>query len=182
MTSVVICEELGEWAADFYVSSAIARFTNLTNSPSSYLEGFDIKEKEYLAAALARVHISEPSTAPGETSDKVCQFIKILLEVNHPEFSGIVFVKQRATVAVLAHLLSTHPETKDAFRIGTFVGTSQDPKRITNIGDVLDVKYQEKALAYFRSGAINLIVATSALEEGIDVVSRPKAFANELSC
>lgn len=168
MTSKVICQELGEWAADFYISSAIARFTNIAESAAGYLERFDLEEKAYLAAALKKVQVATKASRRS-VSDKVDKFINTLVEVYQPGISGIVFVRQRATVAVLAHILSIHPDTKDLFSVGTFVGTSQDTRRITNIGDMLDTQNQDKALEDFRNGTINLIVATSALEEGIDV-------------
>lgn len=170
MTSTIICHELGGGAADFYVSSAISKFTNLTNATAGYFQRYDMKEKLYLATALGKVDIS-PDLMTSSESDKVQQFINTLLEVYHPEISAVVFVKTRAAVAVLAHILSVHPKTKDLFNIGTFVGTSQDPRRVTNIGDMIDTQNQWNALNDFRNGILNLIVSTSALEEGIDVPS-----------
>jgi hypothetical protein len=70
---------------------------------------------------------------------------------------------------VLAHLLSVHPETRDLFRIGTIVGTSAHTNRARNIGELIDTDLQKNALSLFKSGRINLVIATSVLEEGIDV-------------
>jgi hypothetical protein len=70
---------------------------------------------------------------------------------------------------VLAHLLSVHPETRDLFRIGTIVGTSAHTNRARNIGELIDTDSQKNALSLFKSGRINLVIATSVLEEGIDV-------------
>jgi hypothetical protein len=70
---------------------------------------------------------------------------------------------------VLAHLLSVHPETRDLFRIGTIVGTSAHTNRARNIRELIDTDLQKNALSLFKSGRINLVIATSVLEEGIDV-------------
>lgn len=174
LTSRVICHELGEWAADFYVSSAISRFAKVLKSAADHLEEFEIEEKTYLLTALARVNTSSVSMTEDDStkslvSNKVARFIETLHEVHHPGISAIVFVRQRATVAVLAYLLSTHPELRKLYKIGTFVGLSNDPRRITSIADILEIQDQWKALEDFRSGTVNLIIATSALEEGIDV-------------
>jgi ERCC4-related helicase len=88
-------------------------------------------------------------------------------------FFRIVFVQERALAAVLAHLLSVHPDTRDLFRIGTIVGTSAHSHRALskNIGELIDVDVQTNVLSFFKSGQLNLVVATSMLEEGIDVTS-----------
>jgi hypothetical protein len=81
---------------------------------------------------------------------------------------GIVFVKERATVAVLSHILAVHPRTAGRYRVGSMVGTSATPGRRQ---DFLDLSQKEYILSLqaFRKGTINLLVATSVLEEGIDV-------------
>lgn len=77
-------------------------------------------------------------------------------------------VRERATTVVLAHILAMHPEVNQKFRIGTMVGTSFVPgvKR-----DFLDLPETGGGLSLeaFRAGKKNLLVATSVLEEGIDV-------------
>jgi hypothetical protein len=70
---------------------------------------------------------------------------------------------------VLAHLLSVHPETRDLFCIETIVGTSAHSNRTRNIGEFIDIELQKNALSLFKLGRINLVIATSVLEEGIDV-------------
>src|SRR5690606_34931195 len=82
---------------------------------------------------------------------------------------GIIFVEQRATAAVLQKLLSLHPMTRDTLRCVTFIGTSNNSNRKTSIGDLLDPSKQQDTLANFRRKEYNFIIATSVLEEGIDI-------------
>ncbi len=70
---------------------------------------------------------------------------------------------------MLAYLLSVHPETRKLFRIGTIVGTSAHTNRARSIGELIDTECQKNALSLFKAGRINLVIATSVLEEGIDI-------------
>lgn len=81
---------------------------------------------------------------------------------------SVVFVRTRAEVAVLSHLLSEHPSTK-TFRIAAFVGCSSFSGRKSTIGELVEARNQKDSLDDFRAGHKNLIVTTNALEEGIDV-------------
>lgn len=81
---------------------------------------------------------------------------------------GIIFVKERATTVILAHILATHPKVREKYRVGKMVGTSFVPGFRQDFID-LPEKDGHSSLNDFRSGKKNLIVATSVLEEGIDV-------------
>jgi ERCC4-related helicase len=90
---------------------------------------------------------------------------------DNPAFTCLTFVEQRVWVAVLAEILSLHPQTKDLLRVGTFVGTSQSSKRKASIATLAEPRNQQATLDDFRAGTLNVILATSVLEEGIDVSS-----------
>ncbi|EPE07388.1 dicer-like protein 2 [Ophiostoma piceae UAMH 11346] len=82
---------------------------------------------------------------------------------------GIIFVQQRPMAAVLARIISLHPMVRNRFQAGHVVGTSQ-----TSSGDADDTLYLSprnpaKALQQFRAHQINLLIATSVIEEGIDI-------------
>ena len=79
---------------------------------------------------------------------------------------GIIFVKERSTAYMLHRLLSYHPETCHRLRFEIVVGTSQRPRGKQAI---YELPNSENALAKFWSGKINILIATSVLEEGIDV-------------
>ncbi|KAK5281796.1 Dicer-like protein 2, partial [Cryomyces antarcticus] len=93
-------------------------------------------------------------------SPKVQTLVDLLVQEANPSFTGIIFVDQRATVAALAQVLSTHPETRDLFSIGTFVGMSSFSNRKVNIADVVEPQEQQQKLLDFRVGKKNLIIAT----------------------
>ena len=81
-------------------------------------------------------------------------------------FSGLIFVRTRAEVAVLSHILSIQAPK---LRVATFVGESGFSGRRNTLGDLADCKDQRKTLDDLRLGRKNLVVTTNALEEGIDV-------------
>ena len=101
-----------------------------------------------------------------ELSSKVETLIAFLTAEQSPMFSGLVFVRTRAEVAVLSRLLAMHAPFLE---ISTFVGASGFSGRKGDIGELIDLKNQRNTLDDLRQGRKNLIVTTNALEEGIDV-------------
>ncbi|KAK0952026.1 Dicer-like protein 2 [Friedmanniomyces endolithicus] len=80
----------------------------------------------------------------------------------------IVFAKERATVVGLTQILRTSPSLAALYGVGGFVGTSTFAGR-ASIADLAEPRQQARDLVDFRNGTKNLMVATSVLEEGIDV-------------
>jgi ERCC4-related helicase len=170
-TSAVICQELGPWASNYYISHVVTRFLQLVDSDLSHLGEGSAEETRYLARALGQVELikmaSELPAGLPMVSHKVSEFIKLL--PRDSSFKTIVFVKQRATVAVLARLLSVHPQTRTQLRVGTMVGVSQSNQRAVNVADIIGLQEQKDTLEKFRHGNLDLVIATSVLEEGIDI-------------
>ncbi len=189
MKSGAIFEELGAWATQFYIYTSIEKFCSKTIVDDFLLlDAMDDTEKLYLRKILRSIKspdqraestqkwLHHESVQKGSSisrgasfSKKVMSLIDYLANVEVNDFRGIVFVKTRASCAVLEHILSTHPKTKDNFRVSTFVGMSSSPKRKFDMGELVDIKNQTDTLENFRSGQKNLVIATSVLEEGIDV-------------
>ncbi|KAF7927096.1 hypothetical protein BELL_0782g00030 [Botrytis elliptica] len=166
----IILVELGPWAADYYISAVVTRYLKAMSAKDTFtVEDLPAAEKLYIAKALRQVEIS-PSIL--SDTDKISNKVEKLLEIivqQKPPFSAIIFVQERATVSVLAHLLSHHPLTKERFKIGTMVGTSSHSNRTDQIGELVDINQQKDTLSSFKSGKIDILIATNVLEEGIDV-------------
>lgn len=167
-----IYEELGPWAADYFVLETVSvlRARSLIRT-DILLQGNDVTT---LLRLLDRECFSEERRNAAMqalviVSPKVDCLLSYLAGIEHKECSGIVFVQQRVTASVLSTLLSTHPSTKDRFRCATFVGMSNNGARKCTVAELVDVKAQRETLSEFRARRKDLIIATDALEEGIDV-------------
>ncbi|KAE8153394.1 ATP-dependent helicase dcl2 [Aspergillus avenaceus] len=165
-----IYQELGEWAADYYISASVEVLQS--NVHEALKMGWTEQEKSYLVALLSTTSKTATGLASVEEtllSPKLEALLNLLDDFNSSEFSGLIFVKQRATAWVMARFLSLHPRTKSRFRCAPYVGWSNSVNRKDILGDLLSTKMQKNTLDEFRSGHKNLIVATDVLEEGIDV-------------
>ncbi|KAF7563100.1 hypothetical protein G7046_g1039 [Stylonectria norvegica] len=161
--------QLGPWAVDHYISKAIAEFLARTERRDSFYDGWLSEERAYLAGFFGKVSVQAPKVppTPSELSDKVAVLIQRLLSTQDPVV-GIVFVKERATATLVCDILSSLPPILKKYRIGAMVGTSNHLARKKNIYEFAEAA-DLLSLQNFRSGKINLLVATSVLEEGIDV-------------
>ena len=172
-----ILQQLGPWCADFYISEVIFKVLDKTEKDetmtSVWADTTDA-QKDYLASVLRKVQMQRTAcdnvTGEPPISDKAAKLIETLLRVQK-NMSAILFVQERAVVGSLSHLLRTHPSTKDILRIGTVLGTSNHVFRSRNITELLGIEAQKSTLQCFKSGQINLVIATSVLEEGIDVTA-----------
>lgn len=170
--SQAMCEQLGVFAADHYVAKVATMFSgSLASNNSSFLT-WDYSSRVYLAGAL-RLVAADPGVhnkvlQPGLISAKMQRLIDILSSYNDST-RGIVFVTERSSAIVVCHLLSLHPAIQKVFRVGAMVGTSEHERGKRDLSDTLNSAEQSEVLEQFRDGRLNLLVATSVLEEGIDV-------------
>ena len=167
-------EQLGHFAVEWYLRQCQKQLHDITQYGSeTVMLDWSQHEKAHL------LHILEQVTSQHQTSERrlneqqISNKFNALLEILDcnilEDKTCIVFAKQRATVAALTELLSIHPLASNKFRVGSFVGSSANLLRKTNISDLADLKTQHTFLDAFRAGDINLIVSTDVLEEGIDV-------------
>lgn len=95
-TGAKIYEELGSWAADYYVSQVGRQIKKAAGGAKSHMDAWDVTgaEKRYLAKALESVGEGPSGTAESVSgiSDKVKQALQVLVG-EETGFSGIVFVQ-----------------------------------------------------------------------------------------
>ena len=168
-----ILVELGPWATDYYIHAVSRKFCSREEGLIPGVSALDDTEKQYLEMLLLSIVFPSPALFllgnDLQLSGKVQCLLHFLKSVDTIDFTGLIFVRTRATCAVLAHLLSVHVQTKDSFRVSTFVGMSMSSNKKLNIGELVDVRNQKDTLDHLRNGQKNLVIATSVLEEGIDV-------------
>lgn len=167
--SVDTCRDMGSWAVDWYIFETIRRFLGGVQRQDAISQCYKDAEVVYLARIFQNAKINPPSEAydGSALSEKVRQLIDVLINYGG-DARGIIFVKERATTVVLTQLLKSHPEISKRYRIGKMVGTSFVPGVKQDFLD-LPEKGNDLSLESFRDGRLNLLVATSVLEEGIDV-------------
>lgn len=168
---VEILQQLGPWAADLYIWKSATAFLHRIKTDDIFTEWID-EEKQYLADFLRRVSPSRPATMPqsgNDVSEKASALVRELVSVEDPTVC-LIFVKERATASVLCELLASCPRIVEKHHIGSMVGTSNYQSRKNTLYELIGQESdQMAALQNFRSGKINILVATSVLEEGIDV-------------
>lgn len=165
-----IYQQLGSWAADHYLWKASTTYLKRLGRQDDYFDNWSTEEKRYVAKFLDQVAPHRPSPVPQSGSDisnKVTILLQELLAIEEPVV-GIIFVKERATVMMLSELLASCPRITERYHIGCMVGGSNFQGRRRTLYEFLG-ETDQLALQNFRSGKINLLVATAVLEEGIDV-------------
>lgn len=167
----VIARDISPSAAETYIQACRNKFfAGVQQNDVSWMPDLSDKEKSHLAKLLTNLRVDQ-ACSDETLSPKLQLLLDILKEESGPSFTGIIFVEQRAVVAALAEYISSNPEMSKLFDVGTFVGGSNSSKKKSNIGDINDLKAQQQTLDDFRIDKKNLIIATSVLEEGIDISS-----------
>ncbi|QSS61148.1 dicer-like protein [Histoplasma capsulatum] len=172
--AVSIHEDLGQWAADAFISEVLKRLeTKRARQPTDILDTLERKEANFVFETLSQLPIQPGKqywdSEPDRVSGKANLLIDLLEREYTSDFTGIVFAQQRSTVTMLAHLISRHPRLKHKFVSGAFLGDSGYAGRTSTIIELHDLKTQKGSIDDLRSGKKNLLIATSVLEEGIDV-------------
>ncbi|KAF5596891.1 Dicer 2 [Fusarium pseudocircinatum] len=164
-----ILAELGTWAADHYISQMIKNFLGRIDENITFTDAWSNEDRTYLAGHLRRINIGVVDNSPPTeqtVSHKTSRLIHELLEAEN-DVVGIIFVKERTAAHTLCKLLNNYPPIRDRFKVGAIVGASSYGLQKQKVYEYpID---SDKVLEDFRSGAIDLLVATSVLEEGIDV-------------
>ncbi|KAE9980015.1 hypothetical protein EG328_000510 [Venturia inaequalis] len=174
-----ICEEIGGSAAAWFIQACISRYLRTIKKYSQQLANWSDSERLHLAQLLQKLSpstqdLATPPMLHDQASDRLhtpksAGLLKLLLDEWSEDFTGIIFVQQRAQVVAMTEFLSSHPLMGPKFRVRGVVGESNSSHKKKNITELLEPKAQKTALADFRNGLVNLIVCTNALQEGIDI-------------
>ncbi|EMC95345.1 hypothetical protein BAUCODRAFT_46072, partial [Baudoinia panamericana UAMH 10762] len=162
-----VYDQLGVPSAEHFVNTCIERYiTAAVSYGTTMLPDITSLERQHLVDLFRAF----PARFPGRllVSPKADRLLSLLAAYASPEVRAIVFVKERAVVTALVHLLRNAEQLRGHYSIGSFVGTSTFEGR-SSLADLADPRQQQNDLLGFRRGDKNLIVATSVLEEGIDV-------------
>ena len=173
--SKALHDQLGPFAADWYVRKCMQRYVESVRSEAPILQDLSDKERQHLRKIFDNM-LHMPEDVEGRelmhvVTNKVQCLIKLLQQHHSSSVRGIVFVEQRAAVTALAQILRSHPDFREKYSMGTFVGTSTFAKRKIAVADFVELTQQQNDLADFRTGSKNLMIATNVLEEGIDVTA-----------
>lgn len=144
--AIAIATELGSSAADYYIHQCIKKFQRGPATGSFMIELEDT-ERLYLHKKFDQVQIPNQDTCYVSESQFLAPKVKKLIEFLKAEdptgFSGLIFVRTRAEVAVLSHILSLHVPV---FAISTFVGASSFSGRKNTVGELADIRNQKDTL------------------------------------
>ena len=167
-------ETLGPWCADFFILESIKSLKKLSSEDHELFFNWTYDERHRLLSLLgqdATLCQLEQNRNHQEllVSPKVAKLLSFLAAQDPSESKTLIFVEQRVTASVLSTLLSMYPSLRGRFHCAPFVGLSNSGSRKYSMPELLDLKTQSRALADFRAKEKNIIVATNALEEGIDV-------------
>jgi hypothetical protein len=160
--------QIGKWASSYFLTSIMHHIAGqIAGQENSFSPWWP--SHRYLNLMTVLRNISEVQLqVPGNTSNKVERILLFLNRKACENFSGIIFVRERATAYVLSALLNKHPLTRGLFRCSPCVSSSTRSEPWA-IYESLISKKSEEIVDEFRCGKINLIIATNVLEEGIDL-------------
>ncbi|KAK3650368.1 Dicer-like protein 2 [Elasticomyces elasticus] len=170
--ATTLYDQLGVGSASHYVRKCVERFKKGAVH-DLILPDTTMSEQQHLLHILDTLPIStEASASQVATLSEKAECLIALLASQTPDFirkgKTVIFAKERATVGGLSHILRLSRTLAPLYSVGSFVGTSTFDRRRT-IADLADPRQQTQDLVDFRKGTKNLMVATSVLEEGIDV-------------
>ena len=165
-----IQQNLGSGPCDMYIKKCVEKavlavsgsldFTTTESSPAA--------KNTFFASTLQLLHEKlHMATLSSETSSKVKTLLEYLHDNYTPDLRCLIFVKTRPTAWALTEIINNHPLTQVQYQSFSFVGVSNPTHK--GVFDFAELRDQHDNLELFRRGVLNACVATSVLEEGVDV-------------
>eukprot|EP00158_Paraphelidium_tribonemae_P009679 Partr_v1_DN28928_c2_g1_i1_m25909 putative Dicer-like endonuclease involved in cleaving double- stranded RNA in the RNA interference (RNAi) pathway. Produces 21 to 25 bp dsRNAs (siRNAs) which target the selective destruction of homologous RNAs leading to sequence-specific suppression of gene expression, called post-transcriptional gene silencing (PTGS). Part of a broad host defense response against viral infection and transposons len=131
------------------------------------LEEQGVKLEEYQQLIT---DMQPPDMVPESFAAKVIKLVKVLekFHAERPEkFTGLIFVERRVVALALERFLSTYPHINAALRVGLILGHGSSG--VSGGKARFKSDNQAEIISNFRNGKVNLLIATSVAEEGIDI-------------
>lgn len=178
-----ILDNLGIWSA---LNCAEQCIVGLNSALSSEAHFFDPPQKALLGLSLTHLSMFSEKAKRLHQPDDVdvtykvqllIQCLKEQLTVNRAasqkKMLGIVFVERRMTALILTrmlNILTANDRDLASLKCGYIVGHS-DTRGMTTLRKEahMKVKKQNEIIEKFRKGRITLLIATSVVEEGLDI-------------
>jgi ERCC4-related helicase len=165
--------ELGEAACTRFVAECVTRLHNSEADINRLVPTLANQERKYLDTVLSQtrseaISLLECKPPPSQISAKAGVLFKLLLEEFTLGMRCVIFVKQRSTAWALSQLINIHPEFQGKYSAEPFVGLTRADRNIQLV-DLVKMRNPSEVLANFESGKVNIVVATSVMEEGVDI-------------
>jgi endoribonuclease Dicer len=120
---------------------------------------------------------SECTNSRAVLSSKTDRLMQLLVDAKSKfaaygdnKLCGIIFVEQKVTAVCLMSLITSHQNSLlSHVKCGYIVGHTGCGSKVSEHGISMNVKKQQEVLRKFRSGEINMLIATSVVEEELDV-------------
>lgn len=164
-------DTLGPWAAREYVADCLKIVQTASYKALQSGKISDGDTTPFICRVLEPLYETTLQNRPrldnnNEVSAKVGALIKLLTDAYRPMTRAMIFIKTKSSAWALTKLLQAHPQTRP-YRAFSFVGCSSSSYR--NLFNLAEPFAQNQGLEEFRCGELNLCIATSVMEEGIDV-------------
>jgi len=170
-SAIDIHDNLGPWAARAYITTGLQKIRatyseapRLATLSQDHSISFVCRTLEPLYRMMSQSYPDPPGA--DDCSEKVNVLISLLTREFKPTTRALIFIQKRDSAWALTRLLQTHIQTRD-YQPFSFVGCS-NPSHQSGF-DFAHSALQDQALDGFRRGDFNLCIATSVMEEGIDV-------------
>ncbi|CEP11830.1 hypothetical protein [Parasitella parasitica] len=172
-----IANNLGPWCADQLWKSILYKAaTNGLFTPTLYDHEHKLspEHKERLKQAYDMCAFVTP-TDPDVRNERLftpkakalidCLKEILATDANKRDFCGIIFVDRRHTAVAIKTLIESLTTFQGDIRCDVLIGHG------AKSGGDLQMKYtaQNRVIARFRSGELNLLIATNVAEEGLDI-------------
>jgi endoribonuclease Dicer len=164
---------MGPWCADIYLHSALQNALTKLSLPSSGSKGKKpfsenhLEEQDALHRILSDLKPSDkPILSTKDLSPKVICLLEVLGRYKVTQnFCGLIFTERRTSANALYTLINSSPQFSSKLRCGLLLGHGQNK----HSGHRMKHNQQNNVITDFRMGKINLLIATSVAEEGLDI-------------